>query len=47
MTLTNTITITLRVTVISLIIPWVLFFKKHFGLGIIEGKGLLEGQFMF
>ena len=47
MTLTNTITITLRVTVISLIIPWVLFLRKYFGLGIIEGKGLLEGHFMY
>ena len=38
---------TLISTVVSLIIPGYYFFKKYFGLGIIEGKGLLKGHFMY
>ena len=32
---------------ISLLNPGYYFLKKHFGLGIIEGKGLLEGHLMY
>ena len=36
--------IEVSLTVFFLLIPWVLFIKKYFGLGIIEGKGLLDTQ---
>ena len=38
---------TLGTTVFSLLLPWVLFKKNYFGVGIIKGKGLFKGGIIF